>query len=119
MPATRAPEKTIDRDELRAMLERGDALKLVMAGSDWAFRTKHIRGSLHFDIHQPTHLFDVLAHDDDIVVYCSNVDCNASHAVIKKLLERGYSRLTHYRGGLIDWEEAGWPLDGDWAESGR
>jgi len=23
------------------------------------------------------------------------------------------------RGGLIDWEDAGWPVHGDWAEGGR
>ena len=111
------PVAEIDREALRARLARGDDFKLVMASHDWAFRAKHIPGSIHFPTDQE--MFASLGRDDDIVVYCSNVDCNASHAVIKKLLERGYSRLTHYRGGLIDWEEAGWPIDGDWAESGR
>jgi len=105
--------KEIDRDALRARLARGDHLKLVMAVHDWAFRAKHIPGSIHFK--DDAELFAGLANDDDIVVYCSNVDCHASLALIQKLRTRGYENVTHYAGGLIDWEEAGLPVEGDWA----
>jgi rhodanese-related sulfurtransferase len=107
------PERTIERDELRDELARGDAIKLVMAGSDWAFRTKRIPGSIRFDLRRPTQLFRVLGVDDDIVVYCSNVDCNASSAAYQRLVEHGYRHVRHYRGGLIEWENAGLPLEGE------
>jgi rhodanese-related sulfurtransferase len=103
----------LDRDALRARLARGDQLKLVMASSDWAFRAKHIPGSVHFK--NDAELFAGLAPDDDIVVYCSNIDCHASLALIQKLREHGYRDVGHYPGGLIDWEEAGLPVEGDWA----
>jgi rhodanese-related sulfurtransferase len=103
----------LDRDALRARLARGGRLKLVMASSDWAFRAKHIPGSVHF--RNDAELFAGLAPDDDIVVYCSNVDCHASLALIQKLRSRGYREVRHYPGGLIDWEEAGLPVEGDWA----
>ena len=111
------PVAEIDREVLRARLGRGDDFKLVMAGHDWAFGAKHIPGSIHFRTDQE--MFSSLGQDDDIVVYCSNLDCNASRALIKRLLDHGYRRLAHYRGGLIDWEDAGWSLDGDWAKGGR
>ncbi|HEY8922822.1 MAG TPA: rhodanese-like domain-containing protein [Polyangia bacterium] len=112
-----SPVPEIDRDSLRARLDRGDAFKLVMAGHDWAFRAKHIPGSIHFkDDREP---FDGVGKDEDVVVYCSNLDCNASVALIKRLLANGYERITHYRGGLIDWEEAGLPVEGDWAMTGK
>jgi rhodanese-related sulfurtransferase len=104
----------IDRDALRARLGHGEGFKLVMAGHDFAFRAKHIPGSLHFGTDGEA--FANLGKDEDIVVYCSNVDCNASLLLIKKLREHGYRRLTHYRGGLIDWEDGGLPLEGDWAK---
>src|SRR5262252_3550005 len=103
----------IDRDALRARLARGDAFKLVMAAHDWAFRAKHIPGSVHFK--SDAELFAGLARDDDIVVYCSNIDCHASLALIQKLRDRGYEAVSHYAGGLLDWEEAGLPIEGDWA----
>jgi rhodanese-related sulfurtransferase len=110
------PESTVpvlDRDALRAKLAGGAPFKLVMAASDFGFRAKHIPGSFHIDPRGKG--AEALDPDDDVVVYCSNVDCIASHAVIKKLLERGYRKVSHYPGGLIDWEAAGLPLEGDWA----
>jgi hypothetical protein len=38
----------ISRDELKATLDRGDNIKLVMTLGEWAYRAKHIPGSLHF-----------------------------------------------------------------------
>ena len=104
--------RTIERDELRRKIERHDPFKLVLALSEWAFRAKHIPGSLHFN--SPREMFAALAKDDDIVVYCSNVDCHSSLAAYQQLVEHGYTRVGHYAGGLIDWEAAGLPLEGDW-----
>jgi rhodanese-related sulfurtransferase len=108
---------TVGRDELQAKLARGDRFKLVMAASDFGFRAKHIPGSLHFKMPDRTsdETFGALAPTDDIVVYCSNEDCHASLAVIQKLRERGYAKVSHYAGGVIDWENARLPLEGDWA----
>ena len=103
----------VDRDQLRAKLASGQPFKLVMVASDFGFRAKHIPGSLHVMTHART--FPGLEKDDDIVVYCSNVDCLASRAVAKELVGLGYTRVSHYEGGLIDWEAAGLPLEGDWA----
>jgi len=103
----------IDRVTLHDRLARGDALKLIMASSNFAFRAKHIPGSLHFA--SDADLFAALGEDDDVVVYCSNIDCNASLKLIRKLRERGYRKVTHYGGGLIDWEDGGLALEGDWA----
>jgi rhodanese-related sulfurtransferase len=87
-----------------------------MAASEFGFRAKHIPGSIHHDTHAAeTEGFPGLDQGDDIVVYCSNADCNASLKTIAKLLERGYRHVSHYAGGLIDWEAAGLPVEGDWA----
>jgi rhodanese-related sulfurtransferase len=107
------PVPVLDREQLRAKLARGAPFKLVMAASDFGFRAKHIPGSLHVKPNEES--FPALAKDDDVVVYCSNLDCNASRAVIKRLLELGHAKVSHYAGGLIDWETAGLPLEGDWA----
>jgi rhodanese-related sulfurtransferase len=103
----------LDREQLQAKLAGRRPFKLVMAASDFGFRAKHIPGSLHVKAHGDT--FSSLAKDDDIVVYCSNLDCNASKAAIKKLVELGYGHVSHYAGGIIDWEAAGLPVEGEWA----
>jgi rhodanese-related sulfurtransferase len=111
------PFATLDREQLSAKLARGDRFKLVMVSSDWAFRAKHLPGSVHFKT--PDEMFRALDKDEEIVVYCSNVDCHASLATIQKLVEHGYRRVAHYAGGLIDWGSARLPLEGDWADDPR
>ncbi len=112
MPGAARDLTDLDREQLRTKLARKDPLKLVMASSDWAFRAKHLPGSIHFKT--PEEMFAALAKDEEIVVYCSNLDCHASLATIQKLREHGYSTVRHYAGGLIDWEAGGLPLEGDW-----
>ena len=104
------PIRVISRSELKAKLDRRDPLKLIMALNRWAFEAKHIPGSLHFDT--PEQLYAAIHPDDEVVVYCSNVDCLSSVALYRDLVERGYGNVRRYAGGLIDWEDAGLPLEG-------
>jgi rhodanese-related sulfurtransferase len=110
------PIQTIGRDELRAKLDRGDPIKLIMALNRWAFDAKHIRGSLHFDT--PDELYAAVHPGDEVVVYCSHVDCLSSVALYRDLVRRGYRNVRRYSGGLLDWEDAGLPLDGEFAAAG-
>jgi rhodanese-related sulfurtransferase len=104
------PVRTISRDELKAKLDRGEEVKLVMALNRWAYDAKHIPGSLHFDT--PDALYAALRPDDEVVVYCSQNDCLSSVAVYRDLVARGYRNVRRYSGGLMDWEDAGLPLEG-------
>ena len=105
------PIQTIDREELKSKLDRGDDLKLIMALNRWAFDAKHIPGSLHFDT--PDALYASVKPDDEVVVYCSHVDCLSSVALYRDLVRRGYTNVRRYSGGLLDWEDAGLPLEGE------
>ncbi len=107
------PIRTISRDELKSKLDRGDDFKLVMALNRWAYEAKHIPGSLHFDT--PAELYSALKPDDEIIVYCSQVDCLASVALYRELVRRGYGNVRRYAGGLLDWEDAGLRLEGTFA----
>jgi rhodanese-related sulfurtransferase len=109
------PVRTIDRQELQRKLEHHDPFSLVMAGSDWAFRAKHIAGSLHF--RAASELVRAIPKDAEVVLYCSNIDCNASLGLYQTLADEGYTHLSHYPGGLLDWEAAGLPLEGTWADA--
>ncbi len=107
------PIRTIDRNELKSKLDRGDDIRLIMALNRWAYDAKHIPGSLHFDT--PDALYAALRPDDEIVVYCSQNDCLSSVAMYRDLVARGYLNVRRYSGGLMDWEDAGLPLEGAFA----
>jgi rhodanese-related sulfurtransferase len=102
---------TISGEELKTKLDRGDDFKLVFVLGDWAFQAKHIPGSIN--ISKPEKSAEYLDKDDDIVVYCSNVTCVASIAAYKMLKDAGFEKVRRYSGGLLDWEDAGYPLEGD------
>lgn len=108
--------RVITRDELKAKLDRGDPMRLVMALNEWAFQAKHIPGSEHFNTANET--FTALGSDEEIVVYCTSPECHASVALYWALVDAGYSNVRRYAGGLTDWESAGFPLEGDWTAAG-
>ena len=109
------PIRTIGRAELKAKLDRGEDFKLIMALNRWAYDAKHIPGSLHFDT--PAELYEGVEPNDEVVVYCSHVDCLSSVALYRDLVRRGYGNVCRYSGGLLDWEDAGLPLEGAFVES--
>ena len=111
-----APVLTIEREELRDKLARKDGVKLVMSLGEWAFQAKHIPGSVYFN--SPDEMLAALRKDDDIVVYCSNPGCLASLAAYHRLVDHGYTHVRRYAGGLVDWEDAGLPLEGSWIRGG-
>lgn len=107
------PIRTIEREALREKLDRGDSFKLVMALGEWEFRVKRIPGSIRFDA--DTEMLAGLRTDEEIVVYCSNPACHGSANAYRLLVERGYTNVRRYAGGVSDWEDAGLPLEGEWA----
>ena len=100
--------RTIDREELKAKLDRGDDFKLVMAMHEWGFNAAHIPGSLHFNTVADAE--DHLDRDDEIVVYCSDPACVASQFAYRWLVDAGYTNVRRYSGGVSDWASAGYEL---------
>jgi rhodanese-related sulfurtransferase len=115
MPRTASTEpatmRLIQRDDLKASLDRGDAITLVMVLGEWFYRAKHIPGSIN--INTPDEALRRLRPEDDIVVYSSTPECPASIYAYKLLTSHGYARVRRYAGGLQDWEGAGYPLAGE------
>ena len=106
--------KTISREDLKEKLDRKENFRLVMALAEWAYQAKHIPGSIHFATMKEA--IQLLNKDDEIVVYCSDENCIASTALGQLLERNGYSHVLHYAGGLQNWEQAGFPLEGTWVK---
>jgi rhodanese-related sulfurtransferase len=102
--------KLISGGELKEKLDKGANIKLVFVLGDWQYRAKHIPGSLYF--HKLEEALKVLNQNDEIVVYCSNPACPASIFAYHFLADHAYNNVRRYAGGLLDWEDAGYPLEG-------
>jgi rhodanese-related sulfurtransferase len=107
----------IGRQVLKETLDREEDTKLVMVLGEWAYRAKHIPGSLRLDTLEEA--LEMLDPHDKIVVYDSNPRCVASLHAYRVLKNHGYKRVRRYAGGLEDWEDAGYPLEGELLASRR
>jgi len=102
--------ETIDEKELKARMDRGDQFALVMFMDPAAFDQMHIPGSIQCtDAREAMRRF---AKDDPIVGYCSTDACVYSRMMCMQLVRNGYTKVTHFLGGLWAWEQAGYPLEG-------
>jgi 3-mercaptopyruvate sulfurtransferase SseA len=102
---------TISREELKEKIDNGREFKLVNCLDDWMFRAKRIPGSIHFE--SLKNALDTLDPKEEIIVYCSNSGCTASVLVYQLLVDHGFQKVRRYAGGIADWEDAGYPLEGD------
>jgi rhodanese-related sulfurtransferase len=107
--------RKISREELKAKLDRGADIKLVMTMNEWQFETEHIPGSIWVSTReQADRLLDP---EDEIVTYCSDRACSASRMAGRLLEKAGYKHVWHYEGGLQDWTAAGYPVEGTLIET--
>jgi rhodanese-related sulfurtransferase len=101
----------IGTEELKEKLDRGEDFKLVMALGEWEYRAKHIPGSLRVSTaEEATRALDP---DDEIVLYDSGPYCPASRMAYRILKGHGYQHLRRYAGGLEEWENMGYSLEGE------
>jgi rhodanese-related sulfurtransferase len=105
--------ETIDAHELKARLDRGEKFTLVMFMDKASYDKMHIPGSVQCtDAAEAMRRFQP---HDPIVGYCSTDACVYSKRVLTQLVEHGYSKVTHFDGGLWAWEQARYPLEGTMA----
>jgi rhodanese-related sulfurtransferase len=108
--------RQISRTELKEKIDRWDNLKLVFTLGEWQYDAAHIPGSLNLPcsprLYESEDALKDLDRDDEIVVYCSNESCFSSISVYHLLEKRGYKHVRRYAGGLLDWDDADYPLEG-------
>ena len=107
--------RVVSAQALKEKLDRGDPLRLVNALGAWEFRAAHIPGSLHFAT--PEETLKELGRDDEVVVYCSNPNCQASVGLYRFLERNGYHNIRRFAGGLQAWQAAGYPLEGEMVDA--
>lgn len=106
--------KIISREELASRLDNdGPVVIEVLAPVE--YEKEHIKGAINIPHpHIVHHAKEMFHPDQEIVVYCSNWDCQASEIAAQKLVDAGFTNVRRYRAGKDAWKEAGLPM-----ESGR
>ncbi len=104
---------TISRDEIKARLDRGDAITLVEALPAKYFDEAHLPGAINIPHDRVRELAPALLPDKDapIAVYCASTECNNSKIATDLLRSLGYVDAREYVDGKRDWIEAGLPVE--------
>jgi rhodanese-related sulfurtransferase len=105
---------TVTADELVQKLENRDEFVLVDALAPMVYAHSHLPGA----INMPPNTVDATRCSrrmpdlgTEIVVYCSNPNCEDSVATGKRLQALGYTNVRHYAGGKDEWRARGLPLE--------
>ena len=107
--------RIMDREELKAKLDRRERFQLVMTLDQRAFDQMHIPGSLHFN--SVAEAIERLNRNEETVVYCSGKPCRSSIDAYVALRHAGFENLYRYSGGLEEWQDAHYPLAGTMVEA--
>ena len=106
--------EAITADELLQRLEDGVDFVLVDALAPMVYAHSHLPGALNIppsDV-QPERLARRIPDlGTEIVVYCSNPQCDDSIVTGERLQSLGYTNVRHYAGGKDEWRERGLPLE--------
>jgi rhodanese-related sulfurtransferase len=107
---------TLTADELLETLDRGGAVVLVDALAPMVYAHSHLPGAINV----PSSNIDpyvlgrrIPDRSVQIIVYCSNPDCDDSHETAARLIELGYTNVWRYAGGKDEWRSRGLPLERD------
>ncbi|WP_076792440.1 rhodanese-like domain-containing protein [Chlorobium sp. KB01] len=88
----------------------------VDARSEYAYYKLHIKGALslsdsRFDEQFPD-FRNKQAVNSPVIVYCANASCGKARHVAKMLIKKGYRSVRVFSGGLVEWVNAGFPVEG-------
>jgi len=99
-------------EQARALYDQGAVF--VDVRNPRLYAKKHIPGAFHLDLKysfDEEKLAAVATKDQPIVIYCSGVKCSRSYRASEKAVSWGYTKVHYFRGGIVDWKKAGYPVE--------
>ncbi|HYI13452.1 MAG TPA: rhodanese-like domain-containing protein [Thermoanaerobaculia bacterium] len=109
--ATKADVQRVTAAELRALIEKGDAVAVDVRGSvPW--RYGHIPGAVWLPLGRVDQQFGKLPQDKLIVTYCTcKAEETSLEGAMKLANEHGFQRVAVLHGGYPAWKDAGFPVE--------
>ena len=108
--------ETLTRDQLKNMMDRNEKMYLINVLAPGEFEKMHIPGSYNIPVADDNFVQRVQQRVNDkdakVIVYCANFDCPASPNAAKQLDKSGFTHVADFEGGIQDWQEAGYPIEG-------
>jgi rhodanese-related sulfurtransferase len=113
----RSPESvagaiTTSVDEAKSLYDQG--VTFIDVRNPRFYAKGHIPGAHHLDFkynYDEAQLTAVADRDEPIVIYCSGVVCSRGYRASASAVSWGFSTVHYFRGGIADWQKAGYPIE--------
>jgi rhodanese-related sulfurtransferase len=106
----------IDRESLKRSLDKGTEFTIINVLPEKDYDKEHIRESINIPFNDRDFEKQVEqtvgSKETPIVVYCYNSTCPASKNAAEKLEEAGFTHVLAYEGGIKEWKDADYPVEG-------
>jgi len=104
--------RTVTAEEVKSLFDAG--VVIVDVRNPRLHARRHIPGAVHLDlkdVFDEESLAAVAKKDEPLVIYCSGVKCSRSSRASEKAVSWGYKKVLYFRGGIVDWRDAGYPVE--------
>ena len=102
------PMQKISTQELRKLFDSDQKFYLVDARGADTYQMEHLPKAISLPLGKVNHRHSKYFPNKSvqIVSYCTDVNCEASVKVGKRLEELGYQNVWHYADGIKEWKQA-------------
>ncbi|MFW2440210.1 MAG: rhodanese-like domain-containing protein [Arenicellales bacterium] len=104
--------RTVTVEEVKELFDAG--VVIVDVRSTRLHARRHIPGAIHLDlkdVYDEESLTAVAKKDEPLVIYCSGVKCSRSSRASADAVSWGFTEVLYFRGGIVDWRDAGYPTE--------
>ena len=109
--------KIVEREELKKWIDEKKDFVLIDVLSQGSYEGRHLPNAKHASVSETDFLEKVEKlvpnKETAVVVYCASFTCQLSPRAATKLVEAGYTNVYDFKGGLADWQDAGYSFEGE------
>jgi rhodanese-related sulfurtransferase len=105
---------TISVEQAKALYDRG--VVFIDVRNPRLYAGGHIVGAHHLDLKNgftEAAVAALVKRDQPVIIYCSGVECSRSYRASAKAVSWGFEQVHYFRGGIVDWKNAGYPVTTD------
>jgi rhodanese-related sulfurtransferase len=102
---------TVSVEEAKALYDKG--VVFIDVRNPRLYAGGHIVGAHHLDLKNgftEDAVADLVSRDQPVVIYCSGVKCSRSYRASARAVSWGFTKVHYFRGGIVDWKDAGYPV---------
>jgi LPXTG-site transpeptidase (sortase) family protein len=101
--------ENISVEEIYEIMTGGEDYILLDVRTPEEFSEGHLEGAVHIPVNELEGRLAELSKDKPIIVYCKSGGRSSTAANL--LVENGFTQIYNMSGGILDWEQKGYPME--------